>query len=219
MHTLFEGVFERKGKLYTRALVDEKVYGERLVQEKHFVYREWSPWRSKFAAAIKKRLSRFPIGKKARILYLGVADGTTASHLSDIVGEKGLVVGVDVSEKSMKKLLLLCEKRKNILPVLADANQPEAYAREIKGIGFDVLYQDIAQRNQAEIFNKNAQCFLKKGKPGLLVLKAQSVSSTRSPRKVFREQLKVLGKTFEILEKVPLQPFDKDHLFVVGKKR
>jgi len=69
------------------------VYGERLIEDKGVGYRLWDPFRSKLAAAILKNLKSVPIKPGHKILYLGAASGTTASHVSDIVGEKSQSVG------------------------------------------------------------------------------------------------------------------------------
>ena len=81
-------------KLGTKNLVPgNAVYGERLVRFSGYEYRLWDPYRSKLAAAILKGLEIVPICPNYRVLYLGAASGTTASHVSDIVGEDGQISG------------------------------------------------------------------------------------------------------------------------------
>lgn len=220
MKELFEGVFEHKGKILTKNLVPgQAVYGEKLFRVKGTEYREWIPFRSKLCAAIKNGLKKLPLLKGSNVLYLGIAEGTTASHISDIIGKNGIIFGVDLSEKTMKKLLRLCEERSNIIPILADANKPEEYAGYLEEHKIDALYQDVSQKNQAEIFNKNAEFFLEKKGVGLIAIKAQSVSSTRSPGKVFAEQEKILEKRFKILQSINLKPFEKDHVFYLMERK
>ena len=128
MKELFPGVFESKGKLLTKNLVPgKKVYGEKLFRVKGIEYRQWTPFRSKIAAAIKNGLKEFPIKPGSNVLYLGCAEGTTASHLSDIIGEEGVLFGVDIAERTMKKFVALCEERANMVPLLNDASKPEAF--------------------------------------------------------------------------------------------
>jgi fibrillarin-like pre-rRNA processing protein len=214
----FSGVFFKGKKLFTKNLVpSQKVYGEKLLKEKGTEFRFWDPMRSKLAAAIHKGLNELPVKKGSRVLYLGIAEGTTASHLSDIVEEKGLIFGVDVSARAMQKLLILCEKRENILPLLADANKPEKYEKELSEISFDVLYQDISQKNQAEIFLKNSR-FLKKNGYGLLVLKGKSISQKEKPSQIFKKEISKLKKQFKVLQVIDLNPFDKSHAMVYCKK-
>ena len=219
MKRLFEGVFEHRGKILTKNLVPGKrVYGERLFKIDGIEYREWVPFRSKLCAAIRNGLKRLPLKEGCRILYLGIAEGTTASHISDIIGRKGVIFGVDLSEKTMKKLLRLCMERKNIIPVLADANKPGDYAEYLEECSIDLLYQDVSQKNQAEIFNRNAQFLGRKGH-GLIAIKAQSVSSTRPAERVFAEQESVLKEKFKIQQCINLRPFEKDHnLYIMEKK-
>jgi len=219
MKQLFEGIFNHKGHLITKNLTPGKrVYGERLFEFSTGEYREWVPHRSKLGAAIRNGLKEMPLRKGSNVLYLGIAEGTTASHISDLIGAKGLIFGVDLSEKTMKKLLTVCEDRENILPILADANQTEQYEEDIEGFGIDLLFQDVAQKNQAEIFNKNAR-FLKKGGKGMIAIKAQSVSSSIEPAKVFAEQEQILRKEFKVIQAINLKPFEKDHMFFLLEKK
>jgi len=220
MKELFSGVYRFQKKLWTKNLVPgQRVYGEKLAQFEGVEYREWNPFRSKLAAAIQKKLKNMPIVPAARILYLGIAEGTTASHISDIIGPDGIILGIDISETCIAKLLLVCEKRKNILPVIADANKPESYSEYAMEIKPSIIYQDIAQKNQVEILAKNAELFLKKHDFALLALKAPSISSTKKPSKIFKVQEEMLQENFEIIESIPLAPFEKKHRFYVLKKR
>ena len=100
------------------------------------------------------------------ILYLGAASGTTVSHVSDIVGADGFIFALDFAPRVVRDLVYVCEKRKNITPLLENAHHPEEYKDRVTKV--DVLYQDIAQRDQVEIFLKNIEAFLKKGGYALL---------------------------------------------------
>ena len=92
MKEISHGIFSDNGKIFTLNMrPGQKVYGEPLVKNGKKEYREWIPYRSKLAAAIKKGLKKIPIKKGMKILYLGSATGTTPSHLSDIVGEEGII--------------------------------------------------------------------------------------------------------------------------------
>ncbi len=197
----------------------KRVYGEKLVNIQGDEFREWNPFRSKLAAALKNGLKKVPLRKGSKVLYLGVAEGTTASHISDIIGKDGLVFGVDISERTMRKLLQVCEERENIVPIVADANNPDGYKEYLEDYEIDLLYQDISQRNQAEIFNRNAAKFLNKGKYGLIALKGRSISQKKNLDSVFAAEVKELEKEFKILEKIKLAPFEKEHLMVFGEKK
>ena len=46
----------------------------------------WNPFRSKLAAAIVGGVGNIYMPPGSKVLYLGAANGTTVSHVSDIVG-------------------------------------------------------------------------------------------------------------------------------------
>jgi len=199
--------------LVTRSLAHGvRVYGERLVAYSNAEYRVWDPTRSKLAAAIMKGLKELPIKEGSNILYLGSASGTTASHVSDMVGRTGNVYCVEFAPRSMRDLIAVCEKRPNMLPILADARQPAAYARKVERV--DVIYQDVAQPDQARILVENAKLFLKKGKHALIAIKSQSIDVTKKPGEVYKDVIAELETFFEVVEKVELSPYERDHLFV-----
>ena len=177
--------------------------------------REWDPRKSKRAAAILKGINEIGIKEGSRVLYLGASSGTTASHVSDIVGKNGFVFALDFSPRMVRDLVFECERRKNIAPLLEDANHPEKYKDNVTEV--DVVYQDIAQRNQAEIFLKNCRAFLKKGGYGLLAVKARSVNVAKKPSEIFNEVEKEI-KEMEIIDRKSLEPFEKDHIMLVCKK-
>ncbi len=214
MEKIFEGVFRPDWRtLATRnAVPGKRVYDERLLKSGEGELRTWDPFRSKLAAAIRKGLKNFPFAEGSKILYLGASTGTTVSHLSDIIGEKGELFAVEIAPQCMKSLLALCDIRKNIIPIHADARQPGQY----KDVGeVDSLYQDVAQPDQADILVMNAEMFLKKGGIAMIAIKSQSIDVTKKPKEVFEGVLAILEKKFDVLEKYGLEPFDKDHLFVV----
>lgn len=220
MKEIFKGVFEREGKLFTKNLVPgSRVYGEKLVEENSVEYRQWDPFRSKLAAAIKNGLKELPLKEGSNVLYLGAAEGTTLSHVSDIVGENGIVFGVDISERVMRKFISLSEERKNVIPIIEDANRPWAYKGFLAGKKIDLLYQDVSQKNQARIFAKNAEYFLEKGKPGMLVVKAKSISQESDVAGILSKEVAVLSGQFSIKQSIDLKPFEKDHALVLCEKR
>jgi|SRR3989344_1892719 len=219
MKELFEGIYLIGNRFATKNLVPgKKVYGEKLLSEKGIEFREWIPQRSKIAAAIKKGLKKSPFRKGSKILYLGSSEGTTVSHLSDIVGEKGIIFGVDIGAKVMRKFVLLCRERKNLFPLLFSASQPEKYKEFIQE-KVDVLVQDVSQKNQSDIFLKNADLYLKKDGIGIYSIKARSIDVTKNPKKVFEEEKKKLVNAFDLIEFFPLDPFEKDHAMFIGRKK
>jgi fibrillarin-like pre-rRNA processing protein len=217
----FDGVFTDQRKIFTINLVKGmRVYGERLLNENRIEYREWNPEKSKLGAGIKNGLKQLPIRPNSRVLYLGAGEGTSISHVSDIVGPEGVVIGVDLGERTMKKFVWVCENRSNTLPVLADAHNTEAYASTIEEIGgVEVLFQDIAQPDQAQIFNTNARAFMKKGSHGLIAIKARSISQADNVKKIFDDQIRILETEWTILQQINLAPFETDHLLVHVQKK
>jgi fibrillarin-like pre-rRNA processing protein len=209
--TPFEGVFALGDRLYTRnSAPDKTVYGERLVSYDGVQYREWIPTRSKLAAYIRAGGTFLPFRKDSRVLYLGAASGTTASHVADIVTE-GTVYCIEFSPRSFRDLVPVCESRPNMVPFLADATRPQEYAFGISGV--DVVYQDIAQKGQAQIFLKNYKEF--GAKSGLLVIKSRSEDSAQEPTRTYdeaRKQLRAAG--LQVKEVVQLDPMEKDHAMI-----
>ncbi len=214
---VFPGVFKLGGRLASKNFAPgTQVYGERLVSEGKGEYRLWEPSRSKLGAAIVRGLKNMPIAPGSKVLYLGAASGTTPSHVSDIVGRDGAVFCVEFSSRSMRDLIFVCEKRPNMLPILADARMVSEYAEAVGG-KVDVVFEDVADPAQAEILEINCRAFLKTGGFAMIAIKSRSVSSVRSPAKVYAEVEAELSKSFEIIERLDLAPFEADHEFLVLK--
>ncbi|WP_461867149.1 fibrillarin-like rRNA/tRNA 2'-O-methyltransferase [Thermococcus sp.] len=204
-------------KIATKNLVPgQKVYGERLIKSEGKEYRIWNPRRSKLAAAILKGLRNFPIKPGSAVLYLGIASGTTASHVSDIVGWEGKIFGIEFSPRVLRELVPLVEERRNIIPILGDATKPEEYRALVTKV--DVIFEDVAQPTQAKILIDNAKAYLKSGGYGMISVKSRSIDVTKEPEQVFKEVENELGEYFEVVEHLSLDPYEKDHaLFVVRK--
>ncbi len=218
----FKGVYTiKKGKkiLFVTKNLDPRhaVYGEMLHKEGGKEYREWSLTRSKLGAALGKQVSQLGIYPGNKVLYLGASTGTTSSHVSDLVGNEGFVYALDFAPRTTRELVYLCERRKNMAPIIADAKFPEQYAHQVSLV--DTVFQDIAQRNQAEIFIKNCNAFLKKGGFGILAVKSRSVDIGKKPKQVFREIREYLEKKIVIVDYRELDPFEKDHCIFVCKKK
>lgn len=206
-------------RLATKNLTPNRnVYGEKLIKYKAVEYRVWDPFRSKLAAAILKGLKNVPIKPSHKVLYLGAASGTTASHVSDVVGEKGRVYCVEFAPRPTRELVdNVCVFRLNMSPILEDARFPEKYALFISG-KVDDIYCDIAQPEQAKVLANNAGLFLKKSGWIMLAVKAQSIDVTKEPSEIYRREVKVLeNRGFCTEEIVHLEPYDKAHAMIVAK--
>ena len=206
-------------RLATKNLTPARnVYGEKLIKYKGAEYRLWDPFRSKLAAAILKNLKSVPIRPSHKVLYLGAASGTTASHVSDIVGEKGHIYCVEFAPRPVRELVNnVCAFRLNMSPILEDARFPEKYAVFISG-KVDDIYCDIAQPEQAKVLANNADLFLKKSGWIMLAVKAQSIDVTKEPSEIYKQEAKVLeNRGFCIKEVVHLEPYDKAHAMIIAE--
>jgi fibrillarin-like pre-rRNA processing protein len=218
-HTSGVYFIDYKGQrlLATRNLAPgRRVYGEELVDVGGVEYRLWNPSRSKLGAAIMKGLKRNPIAPGSRVLYLGVASGTTCSHVSDIIGESGHVWGVDFAPRPIRDLIdQVARYRKNLTPILGDARQPQGYALQVPKV--DTIFADVAQPDQADIVVKNARVFLKKGGYAMLSIKSRSIDVGREPAEIYRDQVRILeAGGFRVEEVVELDPFELDHALALA---
>ncbi len=208
-------LIKKGNKLFTKNKVEkEKVYGERLERIKNKEYRSWNPYRSKLAAAILKGYN-FEINPNSNVLYLGAATGTTVSHISDIL-EKGTIYAVENSAIAIKDLIKVSEKRKNIIPILEDANHPDRYSVFTSNV--DLIYQDISQRNQAEIFVNNINFYLKKEGLAIIMVKARSIDVSLTPKKAYQTVISYLEKhNLKVTKTMELSAYQKDHAAIIVK--
>ena len=210
------GVYKYKNKIYTKNpsyCKGLKVYDEKILKYKNKEYRSWNPYKSKLSAAIHNGLKKIDLSEKSNILYLGAATGTTVSHLSDIVN-KGAVYAIEKSPFALKKFLELCNKRKNIIPIMSDANQPEKYNITVPLVDF--IYQDTSQRNQDEIFIKNIKRYLKINGQGIIMIKARSIDVSLNPKKVYEQVINKLKiNNLKIIEIIDISNYEKDHASII----
>jgi fibrillarin-like pre-rRNA processing protein len=190
------------------------VYGEKLVKLDDEEFRIWDPFRSKLAAALKRGLRDFPIRPGDKILYLGASTGTTVSHISDLVGNKGLVFAVEPAVRVARELMEnVASRRKNVIPIIEDARRPNFYFSVFGDV--DLVYCDIAQSDQTDIAIKNCRAFLKNKGIMLIIIKTRSIDVTMSPDSVVTmESEKLRQNNFGINQTINLNPFDKDHALI-----
>ena len=190
------------------------VYGENLVKYGGEEYRVWDPFRSKLAGALQNGLTNLPVTNRSKVLYIGASTGTTVSHISDIIGNNGIVFAVESSSRVGRELLEnLASKRENIVPILADARKPRSYFSVLGPV--DVIYCDIAQPDQTEIAIANCVVYLKPNGALLLVVKTRSINVLLNPKTVFAQEAKKLeNNNFSIEQIIDLEPFDKDHALI-----
>jgi fibrillarin-like pre-rRNA processing protein len=187
---------------------DGGVYSERMLGNA----RVWDPFRSKLAA-LYHRGTGVEITAETRVLYLGAANGTTASHVADYAD---VVYAIEFAPRPMQDLLEVARRRKNIVPIMADATRPEQYAPLVEAV--DLLYQDVAQPDQAAIAIRNS-AFLHNGGKLILMLKTRSVDTRKEPDVVFQETVDILTSAgFVVQESLWLAPYHQDHAAIVCTK-
>ncbi len=200
-------LIERDGR---KSLATRSGYPPYYGEKKHENLREWIAWRSKFAAmTLNGYLPQ--LGPHWKVLYLGAASGTTLSHFSDVF-DSGIIYAVEYSPKPFSKLLELAKERKNIIPLLEDASKPWNYNGIVEEV--DLVYQDIAHKEQLKIFTMNANMFLKAKGSGLIMVKARSIDSTAEPEEVFDDVVEKLSSQFSIIKQGRLDPYHKDHTYI-----
>ena len=209
-------VYLKDGNIATKNLnPGTSVYGEELIQE-DAEYRIWNPRRSKLAAALLNGLENLELDDASKVLYLGASTGTTVSHISDIVID-GRIYAVEFSPTTAKKLVQLSRQRPNIAPILGDATKPKGYMNIVENA--DLVYCDVAQPTQTELFMKNMNLFLKDDGMGMITIKARSIDVVQKPKKIFKqEEKKLIEKGFKIIDKVKLEPYEKDHIALLVEK-
>ncbi len=204
--------------LATQNLINgNSVYGEKIVKYEDIEYRLWDPFRSKLAGAILKGLRENPIKESSKVLYLGASTGTTVSHVSDIVGNNGIVFPVEPSVRVARELLEnVSSKRNNIIPILSDARN---YLKYYGYFGIvDVVYSDIAQPDQTMIAIDNSKSYLKDNGDLLIIIKTRSIDVLTDPKIVTQNEAKKLeDNNFTINQIINLEPFEKDHSLIHAK--
>jgi len=220
---IFPGVYRLEGEVGNALATlnmtpGKRFYGEQLVTVDGVEYRTWNPFRSKLAAGIVKGLGEMPLSQGDKVLYLGVASGTTCSHVSDIIGAEGHVWGVDFAPRPIRDLIEgLAKHRDNVSPILGDARRPRTYALNVPKV--DGIYADVAQPDQGGIVVENARVFLKSGGWVVLAVKSRSIDVTKAPRMIYEAEIeKLRAGGFDIVESLELDPFEKDHALVVARR-
>ncbi len=221
-HPKFYNVFisgpQEKRKLYTKNLnVGYRVYGEKLIEYRGEEYREWDPFRSKLAALILENPASNFLSNDLICLYLGASSGTTISHLSDIL-RSSIIYGVEFAERSIRQLIQNTSGRKNIIPILGDARYPESYAKSIFTKA-NIIYQDVAQPNQAEIAIHNCNYYLQDDGILILAIKSQSIDSIQKSERIYAKEKKILEKAdYHIIESVNIHKYASNHIVLIVKK-
>lgn len=145
----------------------------------------WNVYRSKLGAGIASGVRSIHMKPGSRVLYLGAASGTTVSHVSDLVGEEGMVYAVEFSERSGRDLINMAKNRRNVIPIIDDARKPWNYRMLVPMV--DVIFSDVAQPDQSRILGLNAEYFLKNNGGFVISIKANCIDSTEKPELIFAQ--------------------------------
>ena len=164
----------------------------------------WNPYHSKLSAYLVAGGKNWPFVKNSKILYLGSAEGNTINYLSEICRSNS-ITAIEISPVAMAELLVLARKKDNIIPCLCDAHFPEKY--RVQANNPEIIYQDIAQNDQVDIFIRNCEYF--KPKQAFLMLKTQSMA--KKDIDVFKTTEKRLNKIFGRVECVNISKWAKGH--------
>ena len=164
----------------------------------------WNPYHSKLSAYLLAGGKNWPFERNSKILYLGSAEGNTISYLSEIC-KTNSITAIEISPVAMAELLVLVKKKNNIIPCLCDAHFPEKY--RIQANNPEIIYQDIAQNDQVEIFIRNCEYF--KPKQAFLMLKTQSIA--KKDLDIFKSTKKRLNEIFESVESVNINKWARGH--------
>ena len=180
----------------------------------------------------------------SKVLYLGAASGTTVSHVADLVGpvsisshlsfflllfsfmeikfyielQEGAVYAVEFSKRSGRDLVNMAKKRTNVIPIIEDARHPQKYRMLVPMV--DVIFADVAQPDQARILGLNAGMFVKNRGHFVISIKASCVDSTKAPEVVYAQEIeKLREEKFRPVERISLEPYERDHIVVSGVYR
>ena len=59
--------------------------------------------------------------------------------------------------------------------------------------------------------------YLKKNGFLFLVIKTRSIDVTKDPKRIIEEEIQKLQNDFEIIQRIDLSPFDKDHAMIIAR--
>ena len=158
-------------------------------------YRIWDLVFSKLGTAITNGITNIYMKPGSQVLYLGAGNDSysTISHISDLVGEKGVVYGVEKSEVKGLVLKNMARKRENIKPIIQDARKPYNYKNYITNL-VDCIFVDISEKDIATILSLNAAFFLqtKGGFICVINIKLDNDNNNKSENEKIDEQIKLL---------------------------
>jgi fibrillarin-like pre-rRNA processing protein len=140
------------------------------------------------------------------------------SYVSDIC-HRGTVIAVEFAPEPFRSLVDVSRARPNVLPILADARDPSAYAVQVV-LPVDVIYQDVAQRDQWAIAHRNVQALMAEDGWLVLVVKARSVDVTKRASDVYDTvAAEASASGYQVVEMLDLGAYVEGHAALIAKRR
>jgi fibrillarin-like pre-rRNA processing protein len=202
----------------------------KIVNDEEFL--EWSPYKSKLAAAIRSGLQILPIIKNSKVVCINLLEESTILHISNIVDSGGSVFVIDVNKNKKSFLNKLVDTHKNIIPIY-DAADELSFSSSMTG-KVDALYVDIPESEQIEQIVEKYGSLLKN--EGFLMLIAKKdddailendlvgwMAEQRAGLNKIREITAKLKSQFEIIQEINLginyamEPYHKLHAFILAQ--
>jgi rRNA 2'-O-methyltransferase fibrillarin len=112
----------------------------------------------------------------------------------------------------------MAKKRPNVIPIIEDARHPQKYRMLVPMC--DVIFADVAQPDQARILGLNASMFVKNRGHFVISIKASCIDSTKPAEIVYAAEIeKLKEEKFRPVERISLEPYERDHVVVSGMYR
>ena len=202
----------------------------KIVNDEEFL--EWSPYKSKLAAAIRSGLQILPIIKNSKVVCINLLEESTILHISNIVGSNGSVFVIDVNKNKKSFLNKLVDTHKNIIPIYDTVDELSS-SSSITG-KVDAFYVDIPESEQIETIVKKYGSLLKNEGFLMLVVKKDDnviiendiagwMAEQRAGLNKVREITTKLKSQFEIIQEINLgvnyvmEPYHKLHAFILAQ--
>ena len=201
-----------------------------IVNDEEFL--EWSPYKSKLAAAIRSGLQILPIIKNSKVVCINPLEESTILHISNIVGSGGSVFVIDVNKNKKSFLNKLVDTHENIIPIY-DTIDELSFSSSITG-KVDALYVDITEAEQIKQIVDKCELLLKN--EGFLMLVAKKdgdailendivgwMAEQRAGLNKIREMTAKLKSQFEIIQEINLgvnyetEPYHRLHAFILAQ--
>ena len=230
---IFQIQIGNEEQLVTKNMVKgTKTHKEKIVIVNDEEFLEWSPYKSKLAAAIRSGLQILPIIKNSKVVCINLLEESTILHISNIVGSNGSVFVIDINKNKKSFLNKLVDTHKNIIPIY-DTIDELSFSSSITG-KVDALYVDIPESEQIETIVEKYGSLLKN--EGFLMLIAKKddnaiiendiagwMAEQRAGLNKIREITTKLKSQFEIIQEINLginyatEPYHKFYTFILAQ--